>query len=701
MSVATRCERVFAADGPLSRLLPGYAPRAEQRAMAAEVERAVSSRGALICEAGTGTGKTLAYLVPAVAGGGRIVISTGTRHLQERLFQRDLPLVCRALGRTPRIALLKGRSNYLCRWRYEQALTSGRVTSPDLAARLAGLSGWAARTVSGDLAEVSDLAENNPLRRGVTSTADNCLGSGCPMLDRCHVAEARRRAAKAEVVVVNHHLLLADMVLKEHGFADLLPLADTLIIDEAHQLPDLATRFFGVEITSGQLLELARDTVVAMQADAPDTPDVDPLAADLEIAVRETAEAIGRTPRRIEWSTLPPDARTRIEAIGTRLDTLAEVLDTVSVRGPSIEAAALRARMLARRLDRIGGEPVEPGCARWAEARTRGFAAHLAPLDTAPVLAERVAEAERAWILTSATLSVAGTLAHFAARVGMADAALHIFDGSFDYRRQTRCYLPPDMPEPSRPGYDEAVANVAVAVLAASRGRAFLLFTSHRALLAVRKALDGRVPWPLLTQGEHPRGELLDRFVDTADSVLLGTQSFWEGVDIRGDALSLVLIDRLPFAPPDDPLLKARAAAVRSEGKDPFVTLQLPAAVIGLKQGVGRLIRDAGDNGVVVVCDPRLSSRWYGRVFLASLPPMPITTDIGAVRVFFVERDDGAGWQGGDAEVQAPGTKIQAPDTGVRSHGAGMQAPGVRVPDAEVRAPGQKTRSPGAEAGST
>ncbi len=737
------CTRVFAADGPLSGLLPGYAPRAEQRAMAAEVERAVSCRNALICEAGTGTGKTLAYLVPAIAGGGRIVISTGTRHLQERLFRHDLPLVCRALGRTPRIALLKGRSNYLCRWRYEQALTSGRLTSSDLAARLAGLSGWAARTVSGDLAEVSDLAEADPLRRNVTSTADNCLGSRCPMLDGCHVAEARRRAAEAEVVVVNHHLLLADMVLKEHGFADLLPLADTLIIDEAHQLPDLATRFFGVEVTSGQLFELARDTVAAMQAEAPDTPDVDPLAADLEIAVREGAEAVGRTPRRIEWSAMPPDARVRIEAIEIRLDTLAGALDTVSVRGPSIEAAALRARMLAQRLNRIGGEPAEPGCARWAEARARGFAAHLAPLDTAPALAERVAEVERAWILTSATLSVAGSLAHFAARVGMADAALHIFDGSFDYRRQTRCYLPPDMPEPSRPGYDEAVANVAVSVLAASRGRAFLLFTSHRALLAVRKALDGRVPWPLLTQGERPRGELLDRFVETADSVLLGTQSFWEGVDIRGDALSLVLIDKLPFAPPDDPLLRARAAAARSEGEDPFVTLQLPAAVIGLKQGVGRLIRDAGDRGVVVVCDPRLSSRWYGRVFLASLPPMPITRSLGDVRAFFAEGIGGAEGRDGGAEAQPPGAEVRLPGKGARAPGAegratgtGTRVPGAKVrdfstgtwipgeevrtsgagaqasagtggsgqearipdePDGKVRAPGEKTRPPGAE----
>ena len=301
----------------------------------------------------------------------------------------------------------------------------------------------------------------------------------------------------------------------------------------------------------------------------------------------------------------------------------------------------MRARELVHRLGRIGSEPPEPGCARWVEPRTRGFAAHLAPLDTAPILAERVAETDRAWILTSATLSVAGSLDHFAARVGMADASLHIFDGSFDYRRQTRCYLPSGLPEPSRPGYHEAVAEVAVSALAASRGRAFLLFTSHRALLAVREALDGRVPWPLFTQGERPRGELLDRFVETPDSVLLGTHSFWEGVDIRGDALSLVLIDKLPFAPPNDPLIAARADAVRRDGGDPFVSIQLPAAVIGLKQGVGRLIRDASDRGVVVVCDPRLSSRGYGRVFLESLPPMPITTDLDDVTAFFASGDPG------------------------------------------------------------
>ena len=639
VSAEAACEGVFAAAGPLSELLPGYTPRSAQRAMAAAVERAVSQRSALICEAGTGTGKTLAYLVPAVAGGGRVVVSTGTRHLQERLFERDLPLVCRALERTPRIALLKGRSNYLCRWRYEQVLASGRLVSRQVVARVVGLSGWVARTVNGDLAEVTDLAENDPVRRTVTSTADNCLGSKCPMFDGCHVVEARRRAIEADVVVVNHHLLFADMALKEHGFAELLPLADTLIIDEAHQIPDVATRFFGVEVTSGQLSELARDAGAAMKADAPDTPDIDPLAVDLEIAVREAADAFARTAQRIEWGAMPCEARVRIEAIEARLGALAEALDTVSVRGPSIEAVAVRARELVHRLSRIDNEPPESGCARWAEARTRGFAAHLAPLDTAPIFAERIAEADRAWILTSATLSVAGSLDHFAARVGMADASLHIFDGSFDYRAQTRCFLPSGMPEPFRPGYDEAVANVAESVLAASRGRAFLLFTSHRALLAVRKALDGRVPWPLFTQGERPRGELLDRFVETPDSVLLGTHSFWEGVDIRGDALSLVLIDKLPFTPPDDPLLSARADAVRRDGGDPFASIQLPAAVIGLKQGVGRLIRDTSDSGVVVLCDPRLSTRGYGRVFLASLPPMPVTIEIEEVKEFFENRD--------------------------------------------------------------
>ena len=392
VSAAAACDRVFAAAGPLSGLLSGYAPRAGQRAMAAAVERAVSRRGALICEAGTGTGKTLAYLVPAVASGGRIVISTGTRHLQEKLFQRDLPLVCRALERTPRIALLKGRSNYLCRWRYEQALASGRPASPGVASRIVRLSGWAARTVSGDLAEVSDLAENDPVRRTVTSTADNCLGSKCLMFDGCHVVEARRRAVEADIVVVNHHLLFADMALKEHGFAELLPLADTLIIDEAHQIPDVATRFFGVEVTSGQLSELARDAGAAMKADAPDTPDLGPLAADLETAARDAAEAFARTAQRVEWSAMPRSARAKVEAISTRLGALAEALDVVSVRGPSIEAVAVRARELVHRLNRIGNEPPEPGCARWAEARTRGsrrISRHSTPRRSSPSASPR------------------------------------------------------------------------------------------------------------------------------------------------------------------------------------------------------------------------------------------------------------------------------------------------------------------------
>ena len=636
--VEAACDCIFAAGGPLSELLPGYAPRDAQRAMAAAVERAVSRRETLICEAGTGTGKTLAYLVPAVASGGRTVVSTGTRHLQERLVERDLPLVCRAVGHAPRVALLKGRSNYLCRWRYERALTSGRLAAPGVIARITRLSGWAERTASGDLAEVTDLAENDPVRRAITSTADNCLGAKCPMFDGCHVVEARRRASLADIVVVNHHLLFADMALRERGFAELLPLADTLIIDEAHQVPDVATRFFGIEVTSGQVLELARDAGAAMKLDAPDTPDLDVLASGLEAAAREAADVLAGSAHRVEWAAIPHAARERLLTLRARLVALADALDAVSVRGPSIEAVSVRARDLVHRLTRIGDEPPESGCARWVETRPRGFAAQMAPIDTAPAISERVAEAERAWILTSATLSVSGSLDHFAARVGMADASVHIFDGSFDYGAQTRCYLPPGMPEPSHPGYEDAVADVAVSVLAASRGRAFLLFTSHRALRAVREALDGRVPWPLLMQGERPRSELLDRFVETPNSVLLGTQSFWEGVDIRGDTLSLVLIDKLPFTPPSDPLLLARAEAVRSDGGDPFASVQLPAAVIGLKQGVGRLIRDASDRGVVVVCDPRLGSRGYGRVFLDSLPPMPLTSDIDEITAFFASR---------------------------------------------------------------
>ena len=333
--------------------------------MAAAVERAVSQRDILICEAGTGTGKTLAYLVPAVAGGGRIVVSTGTRHLQEKLFERDLPLVCRALGRNPRIALLKGRSNYLCRWRYEQVLASGGLVPSGVAARAAGLSGWAARTSSGDLAEVDDLAENDPVRRAVTSTADNCLGSKCPMFDGCHVAEARRRATEADVVVVNHHLLFADMALKEQGFAELLPLADTLVIDEAHQIPDVTTRFFGVELTSGQLTELARDAGAAMQADAPDTPDLDRLAAGLEAAVREAADAFAPAAQRVEWAAMRCEARERIDAMETRLGALAGALDAVSVRGTGHRSgvgAGARAR-----------PPAGPDRQRAARARLRAM----------------------------------------------------------------------------------------------------------------------------------------------------------------------------------------------------------------------------------------------------------------------------------------------------------------------------------------
>ncbi len=622
--------------GPLARALPDYAPRAQQQEMAEAVAHAIEDRRALVCEAGTGTGKTFAYLVPALLCGRKVVISTGTRSLQEQLYHRDLPVVRQALASPARLALLKGRANYVCLHRLASALTDIHGARPELRSDLHRVADWAGTTSTGDIAEVSSLPEDAAVWWHATSTVDNCLGQDCPELADCFVLKARRTAIEADVVVVNHHLFFADMALRDGGFGELIPGADAIVLDEAHQIPEVATRFFGNSLSGRQLLELARDTVAAYHQEAGDVPELLERAAVLDKRARDMRLALPSGPGRLAWSDAAggTSAAGALDGVAEALLNLESGLAPMAERGRDLARCHRRCAELMERL-RFMTESLGADYLQWVDVSVRSFTFHATPLDISELFRERQRARKCAWIFTSATLAVEGQFEHFATRLGLDDRDEELWDSPFDFARQALCYLPPGLPEPNARDYTARVVEAAVPVLQASQGRAFLLFTSHRALREAAGQLPNWVDYPLFVQGDGPRTRLLEQFRTTPKAVLLGTSSFWEGVDVRGEALSCVVIDKLPFASPADPLLQAQAQAIRERGGNPFVEHQLPQAVIALKQGVGRLIRDPSDRGVLVLCDPRLRTRSYGRVFRSSLPPVPMTQDLGGVRRFF------------------------------------------------------------------
>lgn len=640
-------------EGPFARELPNFAPRAAQQAMAAAVEEALAERSTLIAEAGTGTGKTYAYLVPALLSGRRVIVSTGTKTLQDQLFHRDLPRVRAVLGSRVRAALLKGRANYLCRHRLEQTVQDGRLGSREQISQLAALRDWAARTLRGDRGEVAAIAEDSPLWPRVTSTTENCLGGACAHFDDCFVVKARREAQEADVVVVNHHLLLADLALKQEGFGDLLPGADAIILDEAHQLPELAGEFFSQHVSMRQLGDLAQDALAECAGVSGALSALVAPVEALEDALRRARLALDVLPERGTLAQLEDsdDMRAGLDAVAAALDGLAAALALQAERSRGLAAVHERATLLDERLARLRGG-AQDSEVRWYEKSARGFVLHATPLDIAPALRALRAATRAAWVFTSATLTVAGRFDHFARQLGLDDPDTLCLDSPFDYASQALCYLPPALPDPNDARYIECMLEAIVPVLAASRGRAFLLFTSHRALKQAAAWLPARVPYPLFVQGTAPRHQLLQDFRASGHGVLLGAASFWEGVDVAGDALSVVVIDRLPFAAPDDPVLEARLDALRREGANPFMAWQVPNAVIALKQGAGRLIRDLGDRGVLMLCDPRLTAKPYGRIFLASLPAMPRSRELADVQAFFADgvQDAAAGVAAGELQ---------------------------------------------------
>ena len=606
--------------------------------MAQAVLEAIDGNRVLIAEAETGTGKTLAYLVPALLSGGKVIVSTGTRALQDQLYHRDLPAVRDAIGRPVTIALLKGRANYVCHHHLERTLAEGLLDFAEQVPQLRAIERFAARHASGDRAMLAEVPEDAPVWQKVTSTRDNCLGSRCEHHDKCFVLNARRNALKADLVVVNHHLFFADILLKDEGGGELLPACNTVIFDEAHQLPETATLFFGVARSTAQLLEIARDARAELKRLGNDDPALLATLLPLDAACKRLRNTLGDAGQRLPrpQALLEPDFAEALEELIARLRLTAENLAAVAGRSEDLARCAERATQalvdVAAWLD--GGSPDE---VLWLECSTQAVRLQRSPLSVAPVFAGTLAAQPRGWVFTSATLSVAGDFSLFRQQLGLNDATAHHWDSPFDYARQARLYVPTGLPEPSSPTYNAAVVDTLKRVLPLSRGRAFGLFTSLRALRDAARALrqPGACDYPVLVQGEAPRHELLERFKRLGNAVLLGSLSFWEGIDVRGEALSLVLIDRLPFAPPDDPVLAARLEQLRAAGEQPFTAWQVPQAAILLKQGAGRLIRDVDDRGVLVICDPRLIGKGYGRQLRAALPAMPLLRDADEVRQFF------------------------------------------------------------------
>jgi ATP-dependent DNA helicase DinG len=618
--------------GPLAGLIQGFSARPQQQALADAINDAIHEHESLICEAGTGTGKTFAYLVPALLCGRKVIISTGTRNLQDQLFHRDLPLVRAALASPAQGTLLKGRSNYLCLQRLEATAGSGRLPADHLG-QLARVQEWAGRTRGGDIAELG-LPDHDPIWPWVTSTTDNCLGQDCPHWSHCHLVEARRRAQESDLVVINHHLLCADLALRDEGFGEILPGADCFVLDEAHQLPEVASGFFGSTLSARQLLELGRDVEIEYHREAGDAPQVLEQVEHLRKAVRELRLSMGQDVRRGPWTELEPVIRGPLDHLGGQLERLAALLQALAGRGKGLDKCHARCLDLKTRLNALGEEG-DAEEIRWFEALRQGFRLNRTPLEIADIFSAHMDGHPAAWVFTSATLAVGESFEHFARQLGIQGPDTGRWDSPFDYRRQALLFLPRGMPDPASRSYNRAVVSLAERLLQASQGRAFLLFTSHRALEEAADWLAGRIPFPLLVQGDAPRADLLERFRRSGNGVLLGTASFWEGVDVRGEALSCVIIDKLPFASPGDPVLQARIAALRRRGGNPFRDFQLPQAVITLKQGAGRLIRDVTDRGVLAICDPRLLNRSYGRTFLGSLPSMRRSSSLREVAAFF------------------------------------------------------------------
>ena len=632
-------KHVFGQGGLLSQNIKGYAPREQQLEMAEAIEKTLAESAVLVAEAGTGTGKTYAYLAPAILSGQKVFISTGTKNLQDQLFNKDLPLLRKALATPFQAALLKGRSNYLCHYRLEMA--QGDPLQKPYYATLHSLSKWVDSTKTGDLSESDILEENSPLWSKVTSTIDNCLGQECPNYSDCFISEARRNAQEADIVVINHHLLMSDMALKASVQGEILPSADAYIIDEAHQLPEIATQFLGTRLSSHQILELCRDCIREMDQDAKDMVSIKNHADKTEAALRALRLVVGEKEQRTPWLLVLDKlgVKEKLTDLSDCLDDLSEQLDMATERGKGLEQCYERCNDIIDTLTLFSQQQNNENQILWIDIRANGLILHATPQEVSHYFQQWMDEKPTSWIFTSATLTVAGKFNNFNNQLGISEAETALWPSPFDYKKQSLLYMPSIPVEPNHDDYNRYIADTARDMIAHSKGRIFLLFTSYRAMHNVAEALKEEDNYPLMIQGTASKSSLLEQFRSHGNAVLLGTNSFWEGVDVRGEALSCVLIDKIPFASPGDPVLQARIDSLKEQGGNPFSSIQIPAAVIQLKQGIGRLIRDPKDYGVLVLCDPRFLTKPYGKLFLRSLPAMPITQNSDDVATFFAEKE--------------------------------------------------------------
>lgn len=603
--------------------------------MAETIERVLALETSLMVEAGTGTGKTFGYLVPIFLSQKKTIISTGTKNLQDQLFFNDIPIIKKLFPYPTKVVLLKGRANYLCKQRIERNLDEGHFASRQHVSQLHRINEWSHTTETGDIAEITTVPEDSSIWPQVTSTVDNCLNQDCPFYKDCFVVKARSRAMEADILVVNHHLFFADMALQDSGFGELLPGAEVVVFDEAHHIPDIASQFFSTSLSSRQLTELARDTQAEALKDAKDMKQIIEQTDSVQKAVQEMRSALGTELRRAPWPiTTERLLADVIETIKSALQLLEATLKEVAIRSKGLENCWRRSVQLIESFNLLTGQPVE-NTVHWFETYPQSFSLQMTPIIVAEQFQKYIKNLKRTWIYTSATLTVKNSFRLFIDSLGLDKVMQLQLKSPFDYQRQSLLYVPRGLPDPRAADYTAALLETIIPVLEASEGKAFVLFTSYRALEYVAEQLKDRIPYPLLLQGTMPKRQLIDDFKRLGNAVLLGTSSFWYGVDVRGDALSCVIIDKLPFASPSDPILRAKIDLLRKQGIDPFQTYQLPNAVLILKQGAGRLIRDAKDRGILMICDPRLVGSHYGETFLQSLPDMPRTRDLERVREFF------------------------------------------------------------------
>jgi ATP-dependent DNA helicase DinG len=650
---------VFGPDGPLARNIPDFEPRGGQQDMAAAVASVFNGGGVLLAEAGTGTGKTLAYLVPAVLSRQRVLISTGTKNLQEQIFFKDIPALRDALGVPFTATCMKGRANYLCLHRLDQ-MNDG-AGSPAHGVFLPIIREWSTKTQTGDRAELEDLPEDVPLWNDVAATADTCLGTECQRYDECFVTRMRQRAAESDVVIVNHHLLCADASVRQNAFGEVIPACSHVILDEAHQLEDIATQYFGFNVSTYRVEELARDVErLAGVGGVTEPHDRDQIAkavdrlrdrargffSDLAYAHRGNDRPRGEERIRITGSSAAGTSESAayltgaLDLIEAALALLARPPESPGEQSDVSKTAVDQIAALVRRAGEIRTDlrfllrASDTDYVFFVEFRGRGVFLRASPIDVSSIVRELLLDKMRTTVLTSATLTVDGGFGYIRDRLGIRNAAEIRLPSEFDFERQAVLYLPPRMPDPRSPEFAGAAGRQVVEILRRTRGRAFVLFTSYATLRAVQGVAEMALDYPIFVQGTAPRTQLLKQFRGTPHSVLFATASFWQGVDVVGDALSCVIVDKLPFASPGDPITAARIDSIRARGGEPFEEYQVPLAILALQQGLGRLIRHRRDRGVLAVLDPRLRTKGYGRRFLASLPPAPVVHQLDALSTF-------------------------------------------------------------------